>query len=113
MDRFIEYLNAGKLVTAKCPSCNHLVWPPADLCPRCLNEKMEWVELDCTGRLLEFSESFLRGQPVIFGLVELNQGIRLMARIICPDKNYLKKDLVKLVKCGVNNGEPYFEFQPI
>lgn len=84
------------------------------MCPKCLSNKIEWVNIDGDGRLIEFSESFLTDQPSIFGLVELNDNIKLMAKIKCDDISQLKKGIaVRMIKCGIKNNNPYYEFQPI
>ena len=70
--------------------------------------------MDSNGRLIEFSESFLMEQPSIFGLVELNDNVRLVAKIRCDDIIQLKKGMpVRMVRCGIENNDPYYEFQPI
>ncbi len=64
--------------------------------------------------MVEFSKSFLMQQPWVFGLVELGDGIRLMAKILCDDLGQLRKGMnVRMVRCGVENNGPYYEFEPI
>jgi len=91
-----------------------VIWPPSNVCPKCLSNKIEWIDIDGNGRLIEFSESFLMGEPSVFGVVELNDNIKLMAKIRCDDIKQLKKGiLVKMTKCGIRGNDPYYEFQPI
>lgn len=79
-----------------------------------MSNKIEWVDIDGKGKLIEFSESFLVEKPSIFGVVELDHDIRLIARIQCDDASHLKKGIpVRLLRCGMNNSDPYYEFQPI
>jgi uncharacterized OB-fold protein len=79
-----------------------------------LSNKIEWVDIDGKGKLIEFSESFLLQPPSVFGLVELDHEIRLIAKIQCDDVLQLKKGIpVRLLRCGMNNSDPYYEFQPI
>ena len=100
-------------MTSKCSACRNFICPPSNVCPQCLSNKIEWVNINGAGRLIEFSESFLLGRS-IFGLVELDHEIRLMAKIQCDDVSELKKGMpVKLLKCGIKNSDPYYEFQPI
>jgi len=114
MQKFIESLKTGKLTTSKCMSCEDLIWPPSDVCPKCLSDNIEWVEVGSNGKLLEFSESMITDKPVIFGMVELNESIRLLGRIICNNDIELKKGInVKLIKCGIENNDVYYEFQPM
>jgi hypothetical protein len=108
----MESLSVGKFVIGRCVKCKNVIWPPADLCPVCLSAEIEWVEPDRNGKLVECAESFLMDQPCIFGMVELNGGIKLLGRI--RSNIQLKKGTpVRMVKCGVENNEPYYEFQPM
>lgn len=84
------------------------------MCPRCLSKDTLWEEIGGIGKLIAFSESFLMDQPCIVGMVELNENIRLLARIICYDTAQLKMGIsVRMIKCGIQNNQPYYEFQPI
>lgn len=114
MSSFKESLKMGKLTTSKCLSCKNLLWPPNDICPKCLSNDIEWIELSSNGKLLDFSESLMGNKPVIFGIVELDENIRLLGRIICDDSIEVRKGIgVKLVKCGMENNDVFYEFQPI
>ena len=54
------------------------------------------------------------GQPSVFGIVQLNDNITLMARIKCNDITQLKNGIsVKMIRCGIIDKDPYYEFQPI
>ena len=115
MQKFIESLKAGKLTTSKCLSCKNIIWPPSNVCPKCLSDSIEWVEVGSTGKLLDFSESMIASKPAICGIVQLNEGICLLGRIICNDGGIeLKKgSSVKLTKCGMEDNDVYYEFQPM
>jgi len=113
LQKFIESLKCGRLVTSKCLECKNIIWPPSSVCPRCISNNIEWVDIDASGKLIELSESFLTNEPSVFGLVELDNGIRLMAKIVGKDAKLKKGDDVKMTKCGIENNEAYYEFQPI
>jgi uncharacterized OB-fold protein len=101
-------------MTSKCFACEHVIWPPSNVCPKCLSTNIEWVDIDGNGKLIEFSESFLMERPSIFGVVELNGNIRLLTKIRCDNITQLKKGMsVRMIKCGVKSNQPYYEFQPI
>lgn len=52
--------------------------------------------------------------PSIFGIVELDDNIRLLGKIHCESSSMLKKGMgVKLTKCGMKNNDAYYEFQLI
>lgn len=91
-----------------------MIWPPSNICSKCLSDKIEWVEVDPNGKLLEFTESLIANKPGIFGVVELSGDIRLLGKIICDNYGELKKGMtVKMVKCGMEGNDAYYEFQPM
>lgn len=91
-----------------------MIWPPSNICPKCLSDRIEWIEVDSNGKLLEFSESLIANKPGMFGVVELNGNIRLLGKIICDNYGELKKRMmVKMVKCGMEGDDAYYEFQPM
>ncbi|MGH9933522.1 MAG: Zn-ribbon domain-containing OB-fold protein [Nitrososphaerales archaeon] len=107
-------MNSGKLMSTKCSLCEHVIWPPSNVCPQCLSNKIEWMDIDTNGKLIEFSESFLEEQSSVFGVVELDHNVRLIAKIQCLHVSQLKKGLpVRMLRCGMKNSDPYYEFQPI
>lgn len=114
MEKFTSSLRRGKLITSECSSCNNVIWPPSNVCPKCLSDSIKWVEVNSNGKLLDFSESFIANKVVIFGIVVLNENIRLLGRIICDDNIELKRGInVRLIKCGIENNDVYYEFQPM
>lgn len=91
-----------------------MIWPPSNICSKCLSDRIEWIEVDSNGKLLEFSESLIANKPGMFGVVELNGNIRLLAKISCVNYRELKKGMmVKMVKCGMEGDDAYYEFQPM
>ena len=90
---FNQYLNEKKLMTARCQDCNKLYLPPRAICPACYGCNLEWVELPGSGTLAAFTsiyiaptlmlnEGFDRDRPYCTGIVELDEGVRISARIL-------------------------------
>ncbi len=76
----------------RCVDCGHLFLPPRAICSNCHGEQMEWVELSGRGKLAAFTSVFIapsgmakagygRDNPYISGIVELEEGVRISARI--------------------------------
>ena len=93
---FNQYLNEGKLMASRCAACGALHLPPRAICPRCYGEAMEWVETSGRGRLAAFTaihlglsamtaEGYSRDNPYCSGIVELEEGVRISARIVGVD----------------------------
>ena len=100
---------------SKCKKCGALALPPRPICISCFSSEMEWVQLKGTGKLAAFTsivvvppsmakEGFGRDNPYIVGVVELDEGVKAVARIIGVDpkkpeqikvKTLLKAEFVK------------------
>lgn len=93
---FNRYLSEKKLVGSRCTACGALYLPPRAICPRCHASSMEWVELGGRGRLAAFTvivigptfmneQGFGRDNPYVSGIVALDEGVRISARILGVD----------------------------
>ncbi len=91
-----EFLREGKIMGSKCKRCGSMAFPPRPICISCFGNELEWIELKGTGKLLAFTsitvappymtkEGFDRNNPYIVGVVELDEGIKAVARIIGMD----------------------------
>ena len=89
---FNQYLAEHRLMTAKCAKCGGVYAPPRAICPKCHSEEMEWVEASGRGKLAGFTviysgptfmaeQGFDRKNPYISGIVELEEGASISARI--------------------------------
>ena len=91
-----QFLNEWKIMGTKCKKCGALALPPRPICVSCSGSKLEWVEFKGTGKLAAFTsitvappnmakEGFGRNNPYVVGVVELDEGIKAVARIIGID----------------------------
>ena len=78
----------------KCQECEKLRWPPAFLCPQCLDQKSDWVEMSGKGRVYTFAvyhtafhPGFKEEVPYVVAVVELAEGPRMMSNIVDCDPN--------------------------
>ena len=87
-----QFLNEDKLMGCKCKGCGTLYLPPRPLCIECYSSDMEWVEMKGKGKLVAFTaisvgppymvaEGFDRKNPYCVGVVELEGGVKIDARI--------------------------------
>ena len=96
---FENYLNEEKLMGSRCSQCQALYVPPRPICPACRGSKMRWEKVTGKGRLAAFTcisiappamiaQGYNRHNPYISGVVELEEGARVDARIegIDPQK---------------------------
>lgn len=76
--KFLSGLKEGKIIGAKCNSCNRIMVPPRAFCEWCHKPIDEWVEVKPTGKIVTFSVSFVnwdasrREKPEIPIVVELD-----------------------------------------
>jgi uncharacterized OB-fold protein len=91
--RFYEELREKRLMTTRCPACDHTFFPPRILCPRCLGEELEWVELSGRGTIYAFTQQhgamFLR-KPDVVGAVELEDAVGRVFTLIDAPLNALE-----------------------
>lgn len=93
---FNQYLAEGKLMASHCLSCGALHLPPRAICPKCHGSSLDWVETSGKGRLAGFTVVYIaptfmieqgygRDKPYVSGIVELDEGVKISARITGVD----------------------------
>jgi len=91
-----QFLAEWKIVGSKCKKCGALALPPRPLCVSCYSPEMEWAEFKGTGKLAAFTsitvappnlakEGYGRNNPYVVGVVELDEGVKAVARIVGVD----------------------------
>lgn len=61
---FIDFLEKGKVMGSRCVTCGMAFFPPRADCYKCLDSKVEWFEIQGTGKLVTYSK--LKFAPVGF-----------------------------------------------
>jgi hypothetical protein len=94
---FYTALRQGKLVTTACEKCQQRHWPPRVVCPDCVSDHLQWVELPRRGKIHAFTiqetgvpPGFPR--PLIFAVVDLD-GIRIFTRLVDTDPALVQRGL--------------------
>ena len=91
-----EFLSECKIMGSKCKRCGALGLPPRPICASCFGNEMEWIQMKGTGKLAAFTsivvappymvkEGFDRNNPYVVGVVELDEGVKAVARIVGVD----------------------------
>ncbi len=76
-----------RLVGKRCKKCSKLYYPPVVRC-RCGSREFEDVALPHEGKLVEYTvlyqvgTDFLKQKPLIVGLVEVADGVRIPSQIV-------------------------------
>jgi uncharacterized OB-fold protein len=87
-----RFLSEDKLMGSRCRKCGVLSVPPRSVCIKCYGSEMEWVAMKGKGKLAAFTciaigppfmikEGYDRKHPYVSGVVELEEGVRVVARI--------------------------------
>ena len=96
-DSFYRYLTEEKkLMGVRCRSCGTLSPEPRPMCHSCHSTEIEWHEFSGRGRLSTFTcisivplsmaaKGYGRDNPYCTGIVTLEEGPRLSARIVGVD----------------------------
>jgi len=117
ISRFFAELKEGRLTTTKCKKCDKLLWPPRIVCPNCLFEELEWVDLGNEGELHAFTEvrlgaplGFVQDAPFCVGFVKIG-GLLISARIDNVKYEDLKiGDKVYLKIVELEDGRVFYRF---
>jgi len=104
VDEFADFLHKGKLMGTKCKKCGEIYFPPRADCLKCMDDNFEWIEYSGNGTLNSFTtihaapKGFEDIAPYTIGIVDLDEGGRLLAWIGNIPKNEIKNDMkVKVV----------------
>jgi len=85
---FWDALAGGVLRTTRCGDCSAFSFPPRNLCRACWSRTVHWVDLAPRGRLYSFTRvhvvpgAFAADAPYAIGIVDLDDGVRLMCRML-------------------------------
>lgn len=88
----IDDSGAARLLGGRCPACTRFSFPAQDLCPYCSSDGCAPVPMSPHG-VIEVCTTVINRPPGYdgrlpfgFGVVELPEGIRIIARITNPDR---------------------------
>ena len=85
-----------RLESGKCKKCGNISFPKRIVCPECGSNEFEVLALKGKGKLVTYTiirvapEGFGDQAPYAIGIVELDEGIRIMGQIADCDPEKLK-----------------------
>ena len=88
-----------RLIGSRCRSCGAIYHPRRPICPKCGSRDMEDVSLSQRGRLLAFTvirrapSDMADLRPYVVGLVELEDGVKVLSQIVDCDPSELRPGL--------------------
>ena len=99
---FWEGTKEKKLLIQECRDCGAKIFYPRQYCPDCWSSNLGWSEGSGKGKIFTYSvtmagveQKFAADLPYILALVELEEGVRMMSRIVeCdPEKVSIGMDV--------------------
>ncbi len=102
MTFFEKQLERGIFQICYCKNCNNTIWPPKEICHVCHN-KVNWKKSINLGKIVEFSKK----ESTYFGLIEIDDGIRILGDITSAST----PEVDQLVRMEVSfNVKPQYSF---
>jgi uncharacterized OB-fold protein len=117
-EKFWEGMKQGKLLIQHCKDCDAKIFYPRKFCPECWSDNLDWLEAKGTGTVYTFSTAyqmvepkFMDELPYTIAYVDLDEGIRMMTRIVDCDPKDIKIDMKVQVTFFDRDGFhlPYFK----
>jgi uncharacterized OB-fold protein len=83
-----EGVAQGELRIQRCTACSRAVFYPRSICPHCHADQLVWIVASGKGTIYSYTVAhqgfgpFAADVPFIIAIVELEEGVRMMSRII-------------------------------
>lgn len=115
-----EGLAQGELRIQRCDSCSRAIFYPRALCPYCHSEKISWIVASGKGTLYSYTVAhqafgaFAADAPFNIAIVELEEGVRMMSRIVDAPREQVAigaKVQVTFQQIGEDLTVPYFRLE--
>jgi uncharacterized OB-fold protein len=101
----------------RCDACSRAVFYPRSLCPHCYSEKLSWIVAIGRGTIYSYTVAhqafgaFAADVPFVIAIVELEEGVRMMSRVIDAPRERIAigaRVQVTFEKAGEDLTLPYF-----
>jgi uncharacterized OB-fold protein len=86
---FWDACRDGRLSMQRCRVCGHIRYPVSPVCPGCLSEQTEWVDLRGEGEVMArlvfhqvYHRAFADDVPYNVVLVQLDEGPRMFSNVV-------------------------------
>ena len=113
---FFDALAEGTLLLRRCVSHGHLSAPEVLFCAFCGSPELEWVPARGGGHIVTWTAIHTRPDEtgatsvgVTIGIVELDEGPWLRARLLAPEVHSGQRVAFEVVQ---TEGEPIYAFRP-
>lgn len=83
-----EGIAQGELRIQRCDACARAVFYPRSICPYCHSDQLSWIVATGKGTIYSYTVAhqaygaFAGETPFVVAIVELEEGVRMMTRIV-------------------------------
>jgi uncharacterized protein len=111
---FWDGVAQGVLRLQRCAACDRCVFYPRAVCPDCMTGDLEWVEASGAGVVHSFTvvhrapPDFRDQVPYVVALVDLDEGVRMMTRLVDVEPAAVRVGLPVEVAIRGEPRLPYF-----
>jgi len=83
-----EGIARGELRIQRCVTCTRYGFDPRSICPHCFSDRLSWVAASGKGTIYSYTVAhqafgpFAKEVPFVIAIVELEEGVRMLTRII-------------------------------
>ena len=88
-EEFWKAAKQHKLLIQECKECRSKIFYPRKFCPECWSPDLSWIEASGKARIYSYSVTmgqveprFMKDLPYVLAYVDLEEGIRMMTRIV-------------------------------
>lgn len=119
-EEFWKGTKQHKFLIQHCNDCHKNIFYPRKFCPYCWSANLGWIESKGKGKLYSYTitlagveQRFAEDLPYVLALVDLDEGIRVMSRMVDCKHDELKCDMeVEVVYEDVTDEFTLFFFKP-
>jgi uncharacterized protein len=119
-EKFWEGAKQGKLLIQFCNDCNSFIFYPRKFCPECWSGNLDWKETSGKAKIYTYSTAysmvepkFMDELPYTIAYVDLDEGVRMMTRIVECKPEEITFDLEVEVVFHEQNGFFLPFFRPV
>ena len=91
-----EGLTQGELRIQRCTACSRAVFYPRSICPHCFSDQLTWIVASGKGTIYSYTVAhqafghFAAEVPFVVAIVELEEGVRMMTRLVETPREHVK-----------------------